>query len=175
MNVPFIDLRKQYLSIKSGIDDVIKNVIYDTAFIGGKYVTKFEKDFAKYCNAKYCIGVGNGTDALIISIKALGIGKGDEVITAANSFIATSEAISATGAKVVFVDCHPDYYTIDVTKIEEKITSKTKAIIPVHLYGQPTDMDKINQEIAQEIEKAVEFAGESPFPAAEKALEDVFA
>lgn len=143
MNVPFVDLRKQYLSIKSEIDKAIKNVILDTAFIGGKYVEQFEEEFAKYCNAKYCIGVGNGTDALIIAMKALGIGKGDEVITAANSFIATSEAITAAGAKVVFVDCHPDYYTIDVEKIEEKINSKTKAIIPVHLYGQPTNMDHI--------------------------------
>ena len=143
MNVPFVDLRKQYLSIKPEIDDAIKNVIYDTAFIDGKYVKQFEEEFANYCNAKYCIGVGNGTDALFIVLKSLDIGQGDEVITAANSFIATSEAITATGAKVVFVDCHPDYYTIDVSKIEEKITERTKGIIPVHLYGQPADMDKI--------------------------------
>jgi len=145
MNVPFVDLRKQYLSIKSEIDKAIKDVINDNAFIGGKYVKQFEEEFANYCNAKYCIGVGNGTDALFIAIKSLVIGTGDEVITSANSFIATSEAITATGANVVFVDCHPDYYTIDVEKIEEKITNKTKAIIPVHLYGQPADMDRINE------------------------------
>lgn len=144
MNIPLVDLKTQYLSIKSEIDDAIKNVIYDTAFIGGKYVIKFEEEFANYCNAKYCVGVGNGTDALTISLRALGTGAGDEVITVANSFIATSEAITAVGAKVVFVDCHPDYYTIDAARIEEKITNKSKAIIPVHLYGQPADMDKIN-------------------------------
>ena len=140
MSIPFVDLKAQYQSLKSEIDKAIQNVISDCEFIGGKYVKKFESEFANYCKVKYCIGVGNGTDALFISLKALGIGKEDEVITAANSFIATSEAISATGAKVVFVDCHPDYYTIDVSKIEEKITDKTKAIIPVHLYGQPADM-----------------------------------
>jgi len=143
MNIPFVDLKSQYLTIKSEIDKAIAKVIFDTAFIGGKYVAKFEKEFADYCNVKYCVGVGNGTDALTISLKALGIGTGDEVITAANSFIATSEAITATGAKIVFVDCHPDYYTIDVSEIEERITEKTKAIIPVHLYGQPAEMDKI--------------------------------
>jgi len=144
MSIPFVDLKAQYQSLKSEIDKAIQNVISDCAFIGGKYVKNFESEFANYCEAKYCIGVGNGTDALFISLKALGIGKEDEVITAANSFIATSEAITATGAKVVFVDCHPDYYTIDTSKIEEKITNKTKAIIPVHLYGQPADMSKIN-------------------------------
>ena len=143
MSIPFVDLKAQYQSLKSEIDKAIQNVISDCEFIGGKYVKKFESEFANYCKVKYCIGVGNGTDALFISLKALGIGKEDEVITAANSFIATSEAISATGAKVVFVDCYPDYYTIDVTKIEEKITERTKVIIPVHLYGQPADMDKI--------------------------------
>ena len=143
MNIPFVDLKSQYMTIKSEIDKAIKNVISDTAFIGGKYVKNFESEFANYCEARYCIGVGNGTDALFISLKALDVGKGDEVITAANSFIATSEAISATGAKVVFVDCHPDYYTIDVSKIEEKITERTKVIIPVHLYGQPADIDPI--------------------------------
>lgn len=145
MKVPFVDLKAQYLSIKSEIDSAVKNVINDAAFIGGKYVKKFEKEFADYCNTKYCVGVGNGTDAMFIALKALGIGSGDEVITASNSFIATSEAITASGAKVVFVDCHPDYYTIDVSKIEEKITNKTKAIIPVHLYGQPADMDTISK------------------------------
>jgi len=145
MNVPFVDLKTQYQSLKSEIYKAIQNVISDCAFVGGKYAKNFESEFANYCESKHCIGVGNGTDALFISLRALDVGKGDEVITAANSFIATSEAISATGAKVVFVDCHQDYYTIDVSKIEEEITSKTKAIVPIHLYGQPADMDKINQ------------------------------
>lgn len=145
MKIPFLDLKSQYLSIQSEMDKAIKNVILDAAFIGGKYLRKFEEDFANYCNARYCVGVGNGTEALFIAMKALEIGTGDEVITSANSFIATSEAITATGAKVVFVDCHSHYYTIDINKIEEKINNNTKAIIPVHIYGQPADMDKINE------------------------------
>ena len=120
----------------------------DSAFVGGNYVKFFERNFADYIGAKHCIGVGNGTDALYISLKASGIGKGDEVITVANSFIATSEAITMTGAKVVFVDCDKDTYNIDTQKIEDAITEKTKAIIPVHLYGQPAEMDSIT-EIAE--------------------------
>lgn len=143
MNIPFVDLKAQYESIKEEIDSAIRQVISETAFIGGKYAKRFEDKFARYCNAEHCIGVGNGTDALFIAMKALGIGPGDEVITAANSFIATSEAITQTGAEVVFVDCHPDTCNIDVNLIEDKITEKTKAVIPVHLYGQPADMDSI--------------------------------
>lgn len=143
MNIPFVDLKAQYSSIADEIDRAIKNVIQETAFINGKYVAAFEEEFAAFCGAARCVGVANGTDALFITLKALGIGQGDEVITAANSFVASSEAISATGAKVVFADCHPDLYTIDVSKIEEKISSKTKVIMPVHLYGQPADMDAV--------------------------------
>ncbi len=143
MIVPFVDLKAQYQSIKPEIDKAIARVLTNTAFIGGNEVVNFEKDFAKLCRVKYAIGVANGTDALFIALKALGIGQGDEVITVANSFIATSEAITAAAAKVVFVDCHPNTYTIDVVKIEEKVTSKTKAIIAVHLYGQPADMDTV--------------------------------
>jgi len=145
MKIPFVDLKAQYLSIESEIDQAIKRVILDSAFIKGKYVLRFEKEFAEYCGTGFCIGVGNGTDALVIAMKALGIGKGDEVITAANSFIATSEAITTAGANVKFVDCDPVTYNIDVSKIEEKVTEKTRAIIPVHLYGQPADMDEINR------------------------------
>lgn len=143
MNIQFVDLQAQYKSIKNEIDSVIADVISKTAFIGGSYVKAFETSFAEYCNVKHCVGVGNGTDAIFIALKTLGIGAGDEVITAANSFIATSEAITMTGARVVFVDINPQTYNIDTNKIEEKITSKTKAIIPVHLYGQPADMDPI--------------------------------
>ena len=143
MQIPFLDLNAQYEKIYQEINRSIQNIIDNTAFIGGKEVEKFEKRFANYINTKFCIGVGNGTDALTIALKILGIKKGDEVIVPANTFIATAEAVTATGAKVVFVDCDPLYYTIDVTKIEEKITSRTKAIIPVHLYGQPADMDEI--------------------------------
>jgi dTDP-4-amino-4,6-dideoxygalactose transaminase len=143
MNIPFVDLQSQYITIKSEVDQVISDVISKSAFIGGPYVQSFEKDFAKFCDAKYCVGVANGTDALFIALKTLGIGPGDEVITAANSFIATSEAITQTGARVVFVDINPKTYNIDTVKIEEKITARTKAIIPVHLYGQPADIDPI--------------------------------
>lgn len=143
MNIPFVDLKAQYDSIKTEIDTAISTVISQTAFIGGTHVKNFEEAFAKFCTVKHCIGVANGTDALFIALKALGIGAGDEVITVANSFIATSEAITLTGAKVVFVDINSQTYNIDTIKIEEKITTRTKAIIPVHLYGQPADMDPI--------------------------------
>ena len=143
MNVPFVNLRQQYVSIKDEIDQAISNVIQDSAFIGGKYAKAFEQNFAKYISVKNCIGVGNGTDALYVALKALGISDGDEVITAANTFIATSEAITLTGAEVKFVDCNEETYNINVDKLVQAITGKTKAIIPVHLYGQPAEMDKI--------------------------------
>ena len=145
MSVPFVDLKKQYDNIKTEIDIAIQNVIDETAFIKGKYVNTFEKEYAKQYNVKHCISCGNGTDAIYITLKSLNIGPGDEVITVANTWISTAETISQTGAKPVFVDIHPDFYTIDVKKIKEKITGKTKAIIPVHLFGQPCDMDEIIQ------------------------------
>lgn len=143
MKVPFVDLKKQYLSIKDEIDTTVQKVIEEASFVGGKYLKSFEKNFADHIGTKHCIGVGNGTDALFIALKSLGIGKGDEVITVANSFIATSEAITMAGAKVVFVDCDKETYNIDIEKLEKAITNKTKAVIPVHLYGQPADMDNI--------------------------------
>lgn len=143
VSVQFVDLKAQYESIKPEIDAAISDVISKTAFVGGPFLASFEKAFADFCNVRNCIGVANGTDALYLAVRALGIGPGDEVITVANSFIATPEAITAAGAKVVFVDINPATYNIDVTKIEEKVTPKTKAIIPVHLYGQPADMDPI--------------------------------
>lgn len=143
MNIQFVDLKAQYEGIKNEIDSAIHAVLAETAFIGGHHILNFEESFARFCGVKYCVGVGNGTDALFIALKTLGIGAGDEVITVANSFIATSEAITLTGASVVFVDINPKTYNIDTAKIEGKITSLTKAIIPVHLYGQPADMDPI--------------------------------
>lgn len=143
MNIPFVDLKTQYSSIKEEIHQAISEVISKTSFIGGPFVKEFEDSFSQFCKVKYCVGVGNGTDALSIALKALNIGKGDEVITAANSFIASSEAITMSGAKPVFIDINPQTYNIDVGKIEDKITPRTKAIIPVHLYGQPADMDPI--------------------------------
>jgi len=143
MKVPFVDLKAQYNSIKQEIDHAIHAVIDEAEFIKGKYVKQFEYDFARECKAKHCVGVANGTDAIFIVLKMLGIGAGDEVITVANSWISTSETITQTGARVVFVDTDPDYFTIDVSKIEEKITPNTKAIIPVHLYGQAADIETI--------------------------------
>jgi dTDP-4-amino-4,6-dideoxygalactose transaminase len=154
MNIPLVDLKAQYESIKEEIDTAISEVISKTAFVGGPFVESFEKAFASFCNVKHCVGVGNGTDALFISLKVLGIGKGDEVFVPANSFIATSEAVTMTGAKVVFVDINPKTYNMDPNKLEECLKSRyalcsmrsanrPKAIIPVHLYGQPADMDPI--------------------------------
>ena len=127
-----MDLKAQYLSIKNEIDAAVSDVINESAFIKGKYVQQFETEYAKAHGLKHCISCANGTDAIYVTLKCLGIGPGDEVITVANTWISTAEAISQTGARPVFVDIHTDYYTIDVTKIEEKITSNTKAIIPVH-------------------------------------------
>jgi dTDP-4-amino-4,6-dideoxygalactose transaminase len=145
MQVPFVDLKEQYKLIKDEIDKAISMVIAETAFIGGKYVNEFENKFAGFCRADFCVGVGNGTDALFIALRALGIGQGDEVITVANSFIATSEAITLTGARVVFVDCDPETFNIDVKLISDAITPRTKAVVPVHLYGQPADMVEIKK------------------------------
>jgi len=143
MQVPFVDLKAQYRAIQPEIDSAIAEVISNTAFISGKYARIFEQAFAGYIGVAHCVGAGNGTDALYLALKSLGIGAGDEVITAANTFIATSEAITRTGAGVVFVDCEENYYNIDPALIEAAITNRTKAIVPVHLYGQPADMEPI--------------------------------
>ena len=148
MEISLVDLKAQYLSIKDEIDKAIQNVINDTSFISGKYVQKFEEEYSELYDVKHVVSCGNGTDAIYITLKALGIGIGDEVITVSNTWISTSETITQSGAKVVFVDIDPDNYTIDSTKIEEKITDNTKAIIPVHLYGHPANMTKI-MEIAK--------------------------
>jgi dTDP-4-amino-4,6-dideoxygalactose transaminase len=142
MNVPFVDLKKQYDSIKPAIDSAIQQVINETAFIGGSHLKGFEKAFAAAYGVKHCIGCANGTDAIYIIMRMLGIGPGDEVITSACSWISTSETIGQTGAAPVFVDID-DFFTIDPKKIEARITSRTKAIIPVHLYGQVADIETI--------------------------------
>lgn len=141
--IQFLDLKNEYDSIKKEIDEAIKNVISETAFIDGKYTSKFEDEFASYQEAKHCIGVGNGTDALEIAIESLDLKKGSEIIVPANSFIASSEAVTRSGHKVVFCDCNKENYTISIPSIKSKLTKKTKAIIPVHLYGHPCDMDEI--------------------------------
>ena len=143
MTIPFVDLKAQYLSIKADIDRAIAGVIGETAFIGGSYVKQFETAFASLYGVKHVIPCANGTDSLYILMKMLGIGPGDEVITVANSWISSSETISQAGAIPVFVDVHPDYYSLDETLLEAKLTSRTKAVIAVHLQGQMCDIEAI--------------------------------
>jgi dTDP-4-amino-4,6-dideoxygalactose transaminase len=141
--IPFVDLYAQYESIKVEIDSAIKECITESNFIKGKAVADFENAFAKYIGVDHCIGCGNGTDALEIILKSLNIGPGDEVIVPALTWIATAEAVNNVGAEPVFSDINPQNYTIDINRIEEKITKRTRAIIPVHLYGCPADMNEI--------------------------------
>jgi len=143
MKVKFIDLKSQYLSIKEEIDKAIQNVLLDSAFADGHYVQEFEENFAKAHNAKYCVAVNSGTAALHASLMALDIAQGDEVIVPANTFFSTPLAVTLTGAIPVFVDCKSEYYNIDVNKIQDAITTNTKAIITVHLYGQPSKLEEI--------------------------------
>jgi dTDP-4-amino-4,6-dideoxygalactose transaminase len=147
MRVPFLDLKAQHEPLRAELDAAIREVVDTGAFAGGPFVAKFEQDFAAFCRCPYAIGVGNGTDAIWLSLIALGIGPGDEVITVPTTFMATAEAISFAGARPVFVDIDEQTYTMDPALIEQAITPKTKAIIPVHLYGQPANMDPI-MEIA---------------------------
>lgn len=156
MNIPFLDLKAQYLSIKDEVDSTLKEVINNTAFIKGKYVKNFEDEFAKYHNAKHCVGVGNGTDALEIAIEALDLPIGSEIIVPANSFIASSEAVSRSGHKVVFCDCDKDDYTISIESLKSKINDNTVAIIAVHLYGHPCNMDAIKDVIDKRNIKIIE-------------------
>jgi len=141
--IQMLDLKKQYKSIQGEIDEAIHNVVEDTAFVGGKYVETFEKEFALYQESHYCIGVGNGTDALEIAIESLDLEAGSEIVVPANSFVASSEAVTRTGHKVVFCDCKADDYTICISSLRSKISSKTSAVIVVHLYGTPCDMDGV--------------------------------
>jgi dTDP-4-amino-4,6-dideoxygalactose transaminase len=149
MNVPFVDLKAQYATIKSEIDAAIEEIVTTTAFIGGKTVAAFEEAFAAYIGAPHCVGVANGTEAIEIALRALGVGPGDEVIVPANTFIATAEAVTSAGGTVVFADCEPNFFTLDPEDFRRKITPRTKAVIPVHLYGHPADMDPI-MEIARQ-------------------------
>ncbi|MFH1258621.1 MAG: DegT/DnrJ/EryC1/StrS family aminotransferase [Elusimicrobiota bacterium] len=141
--IPIIDLKAQYETLKPEIDAAIARVIQSGSFILGDEVENLEREIAAYTNTEYAIGVNSGTDALLLALKVYDLGPGDEVITTAFSFFATAEVIAFLGAKPVFVDIAPQDYNIDVNKIEEKITTKTKALIPVHLYGQPAEMNKI--------------------------------
>jgi dTDP-4-amino-4,6-dideoxygalactose transaminase len=163
MNVPFVDLKAQYHSLKTEIDAAIQSVVDKTAFVRGPHVEEFERAFAEKYGVKHCISCANGTDAIYITIKALGIGPGDEVITVANSWISTSETISQAGAKPVFIDIDPDFYHIDPFKIEEKISPRTKAVIPVHLFGQPAKIDEIKALCAKHNLFLIEDCAQSHF------------
>jgi dTDP-4-amino-4,6-dideoxygalactose transaminase len=143
MKVPMLDLSMQYRYLKNAIDEALGKVMHSSTFILGENVRMLEQSIAAYSHTKYGIGVANGSDALHISLTACGVGSGDEVITTAFTFFATAGSIVRTGAKPVFVDIQPHTFNIDPGLIEEKITPKTKAIVPVHLYGQVADMEAV--------------------------------
>ena len=139
----FADLKKEYLSISEELNFNIQKVLNSGFYVLGEEVKKFEEDFSRYTGTDYTVGVNSGSDALFLALKSIGIGKGDEVITVSHTFISTVDAVVRNGAKPVFVDIKPDTYCMDVSKIEERINKKTKAILPVHLYGHTADMDTI--------------------------------
>src|SRR6267143_6807387 len=141
--VPFLDLRIHHEPLMGELVDAFRQVAESSAFAGGPFVSRFESEFAGYCQTRHALGVGSGTDALWLSLLALGVGPGDEVITAPNSFMATAEAISLCGARPVFVDIDEQTYTMDPAELEANITLRTQAIIPVHIFGQMADMDAI--------------------------------
>ena len=145
MRVPFVDLKAQYMSLKAEFDAAILRVLSETAFVAGRYAAAFEREFADYLGVKHCIGVANGTDAIEIALLSVGIRSGDEVLVPANTFFATAEAVVNIGAVPVFVDIDAATYNIDPDRIEAPITPLTKAIIPVHLYGLPAEMEPIVQ------------------------------
>jgi len=158
LTIPLVDLKRQYASIKQEIGESIDRVLESSNFILGAEVDKFEKEFAAFCRAKYAVGVSSGTNALSLALSALDIKQGDEVITTPNTFIATAAAISHVGARPVFVDVSPDTYNMDSTQLEKTITGRTRAIIPVHLYGHPAEMDAVRQVAQKHNLKVIEDA-----------------
>ena len=161
MNVPFADLPLQHRRLKVELGSAIGAVLSKCNFILGEEVATFEREFAAFIGSKHCVGVGSGTDALQLILRALKIGPGDEVITVANTFIATVEAITYVGATPVLVDCATDTYLIDADAIERAITKRTRAVIPVHLYGQPVDIDPILEVAAEHGIQIVEDAAQA--------------
>src|SRR5258705_7949999 len=141
MQVPFIDLRIHHEPLMGELVDAFRQVAESSAFAGGPYVSRFESEFGAFCHTRHALGVGSGTDALWLSLLALGVGPGDEVITVPNSFVATAEAISFCGARPVFVDIDEQTYTMNPSQLEAAITPRTQAIIPVHIFGQMADMN----------------------------------
>ncbi|MDA2923806.1 DegT/DnrJ/EryC1/StrS family aminotransferase [Acidobacteria bacterium AH-259-L09] len=158
ITIPLVDLTSQYRSLSSELKSAVQRVMERGDFILGQEVADFESEFAQFCGTAHAVGLANGTDALHLSLRACGIGPGDEVITAANSFVATAAAISFAGATPVFADVDARTYTLDPAAVEKKITPRTKAIIPVHLYGQPADMDPIMELARNHMLKVIEDA-----------------
>ena len=161
MPVPFVDLQAQYRSIKAEVDAAVQRVLDTSAFILGREVEAFERAFAEYVGARECVGVANGTAAIQLALQAYGVGAGDEVVVPANTFFATAEAVSTAGARPVFVDCDPLTYNIDATKIEAVVTERTRAVIPVHLYGQPADLDAVFEVAARHDLRVIEDAAQA--------------
>src|SRR5688572_16883517 len=161
MAIPFLDLKAQYASIKPEIDAAVLGVLETCGFIGGENLKRFERNFADYMGAKYAVGSCSGTSALHLALLGAGVKRGDEVITACNTFIATTEAIMHAGAKPVLVDVDEETQLIDPAKVEAAVTARTRAIIPVHLYGQPADMDAINDIARRKNLKVIADAAQS--------------
>jgi dTDP-4-amino-4,6-dideoxygalactose transaminase len=161
MTIPLVDLKAQYAAIKPEIDAAMQRVVGNTSFILGKEVAEFEKNFAAFCRAQHCIGTDSGTAALHLALLLCGVKPGDEVITTTHTFIATAEVISVIGARPVFVDIDPRTYNLDPNLIERAITPRTRAIIPVHLYGQPAEMDPILEIARQHNLRVIEDAAQA--------------
>lgn len=154
--IKFLDLHAQYMSLKPEIDAAIARVIADTAFVGGRYVKQFESEFAAWLGVEHCLGVANGTDALEVALEALALPRGSEVIVPGNSFIASSEAVTRAGLRVVFADTDHFNYTLTADTVRAKLTSKTSAIMAVHLYGHPCDMDALGKVASEHNLKIIE-------------------
>lgn len=159
--IKFLDLQHQYRTIQSEIDQAIEAVLSAASFVGGPHVARFEREFAEYQSSEHCVGVGNGTDALEIALEALELPPGSEVIVPANSFIASSEAVTRCGLTVVFADVDSNTYLLDATDVERRVTAKTSAIIAVHLYGNPCDMDALSEIAGRHDLKIVEDAAQA--------------
>jgi dTDP-4-amino-4,6-dideoxygalactose transaminase len=145
MKIPLVDLQSMHAEVRDELDEAWRQVSLSGQFVGGEAVENFESKWADYCGTEYCVGVGSGTVALQLTLAALGLGRGDEIIVPANTFIATAEAVAAVGARIAFVDVHPAKLLITAEILKRAITSRTAAVIAVHLYGQPADMDSISQ------------------------------
>lgn len=174
MQIPLVDLKAQYISIKEQIDGAIKAVIEETSFIGGRFVKSFESNFASLYGVRHVVPCANGTDSLYIIMKMLGIGDGDEVITVANSWISSSETITQVGARPVFVDAHPDYYSLDESKLEQLITERTRAVIAVHLQGQMCAIETIKNICDKHDIYLIEDCAQSHFSAYKEKLAGLF-